>query len=295
MDYEFFIADVFTDRPFGGNQLAVFPAAQGLPDDLMQALAREFNFSETTFALPPEDPRNTRRLRIFTPHVELPFAGHPTVGSAAVLAACGAVDLAVTGGRLVFEEGVGPVPVDVDAAFSRLTVNAPLAAPDHQPPRPAVAAALSLSEEVILDCWYAGIGLRFCYVHLSDADAVDRALLDKGAWSAGIADGWSPHLYVFAGEFRSGSRLYARSFAPAAGIEEDPATGSACAGLVASLARRSPEPDGEHAILVDQGVRMGRPSLIDATARTEAGRLRGVTVGGFTAIVGRGVMTVPGA
>jgi trans-2,3-dihydro-3-hydroxyanthranilate isomerase len=294
MDYEFFIADVFTQTAFGGNQLAVFPDARGLSDAAMQALAREFNFSETTFVLPPGDPRHTCRVRIFTPTSELPFAGHPTVGTAAVLATSKHVDAGATGGRLVFEEGVGPVTVEVNDTFCRLTLDAPpFQTPAHKPSASAIAAALSLSHDDILDCWYAGTGLNFCYVHLTSADTVDRAVLDRAAWSSGIADGWSPHLYLFAGDFCSGGRLYARAFVPAVGVSEDPATGSACAGLVASLAQRSPESDGEHGLRIDQGVGMGRPSLIDAAAHIGGGRLVRVTVGGFTTVVGKGTMTVP--
>jgi trans-2,3-dihydro-3-hydroxyanthranilate isomerase len=244
--------------------------------------------------LPAEDPRNTRRVRIFTPSTELPFAGHPTVGTASALATSGHIDARTTGGRLVLEEGVGPVTVDVDGTFSRLTLSAPpFEAPDHNPSASVIAAALSLPLDDILDCWYAGVGLNFCYVHLTSAGAVDRAALDKAAWSSGIADGCPPHLYLFAGDFRNGGRLHARAFVPAAGVDEDPATGSACAGLVASLAQRSAQVDGDHALRIDQGVRMGRHSLIDAAARTEDGRLTRVTVGGFTTIVGKGTMTVP--
>src|SRR5215218_8695825 len=115
MRYRFLTADVFTDRPFGGNPLAVFPDGQGLSDDTMQRVARELSLSETVFVLPPDDPGHTRRLRIFTPAVELPFAGHPTVGTAIALAAIGEIPLIGDETRIVFEEGVGPVPVTIRA------------------------------------------------------------------------------------------------------------------------------------------------------------------------------------
>jgi trans-2,3-dihydro-3-hydroxyanthranilate isomerase len=273
-DLDFVLVDVFSDRPFGGNQLAVIPHAEGLTDATMQHLAREFNFSETTFVLPPDDPSHTCRVRIFTPRNELPFAGHPTVGTAAVLASLSEEQDATTR-RLVFEEGIGPVAVDIEGEAIHLRLRSPRYETAAEPPRvDAVAAALSLSEKDVADSWYASVGLGFCFVRLTSAETVDRAALDKSAWAAGVAGGWSPHLYVFAGECRDGAHLYARGFAPAAGVDEDPATGSACAGLAASLAERSPVPLERYEIQVDQGVSMGRPSVLHATARTKHGRLR---------------------
>ncbi|MFH8572848.1 PhzF family phenazine biosynthesis protein [Streptomyces sp. NPDC017993] len=292
MEYGFVLADVFTEQPFGGNQLAVFPDARGLSGTDMQALAKEFNFSETAFVCPLADP-DTHRLRIFTPHMELPFAGHPTIGTASVLAAGGHGRRQMDEGRMTFVEVIGPVTVDVHSTFSRMAVMAPFEAPSHRPPLQTIAEALSLTGEDLLECWYGGAGLQFCYVRLASADAVDRAVLDKAVWAADLADGWSPHLYVFAGEFHSGSTLYARAFVPAVGVDEDPATGSAGAGLIGSLTQRSALPDGEHTLSIRQGSRMGRPSLIEAGARTEGGRLVGISVGGFTTIVGKGTITVP--
>lgn len=304
MDYTFFLVDVFTEQRFGGNQLAVLPDARGLDAATMQALAAEFNFSETTFVLPAEEehPAPARRVRIFTPRVELPFAGHPTVGTAAVLAVTDG-EVKSGDGRLVLEEGVGPVEVELaggastaGSTFARFTVTAPYEAPDHEPSREPLAAALSLPEDAVIDAWYGGVGVNFCYVRLADADAVDRVVIDRAAWSAGVAEGWSSSLYVFAdapdptGAPGSDGRLYARSFPLGMGIDEDPATGAACAGLVASLAVRA----GEAAprLRIQQGVRMGRPSLIEAAAHTDGGRLTGVSVGGHTVIVGSGTVSV---
>ena len=223
-----------------GNQLAVIPHAEGLTDATMQAIAREFNFSETTFVLPPENPTHTCRLRIFTPRHELPFAGHPTLGTAAVLARRMDAHPSVRQ-RFTFEEGIGPVAVDVDSDNACLRLRSPnYETTAESPPIHAIAKALSLRESDITESWCAGVGLRFCYVRLANFEAVDRAALDKSAWAVSDANGWSSALYVFAGEWRSGARLYARCFAPGAGVDEDPATGSACAGLVASLAERSP-------------------------------------------------------
>jgi trans-2,3-dihydro-3-hydroxyanthranilate isomerase len=285
MGYEFTLVDVFSDRPFGGNQLAVFPDADGIDDRTMQQLAREFNFSETTFVLPPRDPANTCRVRIFTPNQELPFAGHPTVGTAAVLASGDA--------RFVFEEGIGLVTVTVEGRIIRLH----LTSPDYEtspetPPVTALARALTLPEDAIAESWYAAAGLRFCFVRLADRELVDRARLDKTAWEAGLAGGWSPHLHVFAVE-SAGEHVYARMFGPAVAVDEDPATGSACASLVASLAMRSGR-DGTYRVRVDQGVAMGRPSVLEGAATVANGRLTEVVVGGQATIVGNGTMTLPG-
>ena len=295
MNLDFTLVDVFSDRPFGGNQLAVFPRADGLAEQAMQQLAREFNFAETTFVLPPSDPAHSCRVRIFTPRSELPFAGHPTVGTAAVLAT---LDGGRTGAerRLVLEEGIGPVTVVTDGRSARFYLWSPdLETAGESPPTAAVARALSLPETAVRRTWYAGLGVRFCFVHLADAGLVDRATLDKTAWTAGVAGGWSPHLYLFAGDCRDGARLYARMFAPALGVDEDPATGSAGAALVASLAADAQMADGSYDIQIDQGVSMGRPGLIEATARKEHGRLAEVSVGGHATIAGRGVMTLGNA
>lgn len=286
MDVDFTLVDVFTDRPFGGNQLAVFPDAREVDAATMQRLAREFNFSETTFVLPPEDPANTCRVRIFTPAREVPFAGHPTIGTAAVLAAARADR------DYVFEEGVGLVRISFDGPSIRLHLRPPAyESPSEQPSVTAVAAALSLPVDAVAETWWASVGLGFCFVRLTDRAWVDKAVLDRTAWARGLADTWSPHLYVFAGE---GESLHARSFVPDVGVEEDPATGSACAALVASLAQRSGR-DGVHRVRVDQGVVMGRPSVLHGSATRERGRLTEVVVGGAAVIVGRGTMTLPGS
>jgi trans-2,3-dihydro-3-hydroxyanthranilate isomerase len=292
MGFDFTLVDVFTDRPFGGNQLAVFPEASGIAEETMQQLAREFNFSETTFVLPPGDPSCTRRVRIFTPQRELPFAGHPTVGTAAVLASLGD---AAGPRQFVFEEGIGPVTVEVDGPAIRLRLASPrYEASDEAPSAAAIARALALPEDAIAESWYAGIGLRFCFARLGDPELLDRAALDMAAWSAGIAGGWSPDLYVFAGDYRDGATVGARFFAPSVGVAEDPATGSACASLVASLAMRSAEPDGTYRLRIRQGVAMGRPSDLEGTARKQDGLLAEVVVAGRATIVGHGTMTLPG-
>ncbi|MDT0320362.1 PhzF family phenazine biosynthesis protein [Streptomyces millisiae] len=273
--HEFVIADVFTERALSGNQLAVFPDARGLSDADMAALTREFGFSETTFVLPPDDPAHTCRVRIFNPAEEMVFAGHPTVGTAAVLAASGRA----SSGRLVFEEGIGPVPVEVSGSFARFTVTAPYESPEERPDVPAVAAALSLAPREVVEAWFGGLGNRFCYVRLADRATVDRVVVDVAARRAGLAGAWSSDLYVFAGD----DRPYARSFPDTPAIPEDPATGSAVTGLVAALAK-----GGELAVTVEQGVAMGRPSVIEATAHASGA----VSIGGHTVVVGQGTISL---
>ena len=291
MGFGFSLVDVFSDRPFGGNQLAVFPDAAGIPDGTMQQLAREFNFSETTFVLPPRDPSCTCWVRIFTPGRELPFAGHPTLGTAAVLASLSEEEPGEQ--QFVFEEGIGPVTVAVDGQVIRLHLRSPrYESTGEAPQAAAIAKALTLPEDAIAESWYAGVGLRFCFVRLTDSETVDRAVLDKAAWAARIDGSWSPELYVFAGGLSDGARLHARFFAPGVGVDEDPATGSACASLIASLAQRSPERDGTYHLRIDQGVAMGRPSALEGTARKEDGRITEVTVSGRATIVGHGAMTL---
>ena len=291
MAHAFVIADVFTRTAFGGNQLAVFPDARGLSDRAMQALAREFNFAETTFVLPPADPRHTGRVRIFTPTRELPFAGHPTIGTAAVLASRGLV-----GQRVILEEGVGPIAVEVrldgSVPYARLTREGEVEKPATRPSRSAAAAAISLPERDVLDTWFASVGVPFAFVHLASAEVVDRAVLERAAWTANFSRAWAPNLYLFAGEPVPGSRLYVRMFGPAFGIEEDPATGSGAAALAGCLADRLAS-DGTFAWQIDQGVCMGRPSRLETWAERRGGRTVAVRVGGSTVLVGEGTMTVP--
>lgn len=294
MPHRFIIADVFTEQAFGGNQLAVIPDARGLSDRAMQTLAREFNFSESTFVLPASDPAHAFRVRIFTPANELPFAGHPTVGTAAVLAREGLIPRT---GTVVFEEGVGPVQVDVEVsdarAFARLNLETQVQAPYQHPSRETAAAALSLEVDAVREAWFASVGVPFAFIHLADREAVDRATLDIPAWNAGFSHEFGRSLYLFAGELASGSSLYARMFAQDMGIAEDPATGSAAATLAGSLADRLPDAEGTFGWTIDQGVKMGRPSRIEAGAAKRGGRAVKVMAGGAAVLVAEGTVTVP--
>jgi trans-2,3-dihydro-3-hydroxyanthranilate isomerase len=322
--------DVFTDRIFGGNPLAVFPDAEDLSSDLMQRIARELNLSETVFLSPPESEGCARRVRIFTPAMEVPFAGHPTVGTAFFLAASGAVDVPPEGGRIVLEENVGPVPVDVEMeggspVRTRLTAAVP---PEHRPcpwSTEDLGALLSLQADAVgapargidgvrseLTPELVSVGLPFVVVPVRDLAAARASRLDSAAWQRLTEDAWSRMIYVITTEAEGDDvDLHVRMFAPSAGVPEDPATGSAAAALGAYLGRRAagdlgsdraaepsggrgPE-DGGRTLgwRVEQGLEMGRPSLLEVEADLSPSGVRAVRVGGGSVSVARGILTLP--
>jgi trans-2,3-dihydro-3-hydroxyanthranilate isomerase len=288
MRYEFMILDVFSDRAFGGNQLGVLTDARGLTSQGMQAVAREFNFAETTFVLPPDDAAHARRVRIFTPAVELPFAGHPTVGTACALAMAGLSPA----GEIVLEEGVGPVPVtiakDGDAYSARLRLDR---GPDRfdAPPVADVAAVLSIAPDEVVEVFAASVGVHFTYVRLRSLEAVDASRLDLDAWRRLLSSSPAAQVYMFAGELADGGEIYARMFGPGFGIAEDPATGAAAAALVGYAASQS----GSLEFKIRHGVQRGRPSLIEASAVAEGGEVRSIAVGGASTLIAQGSIDVP--
>ncbi len=303
MEAVYHTLDVFTDRVFGGNPLAVFPDARGIAPERMQRIARELNLSETVFVLPPEDPGHTRRLRIFTPAAELPFAGHPTVGTAFLLASLGQVPLEGDETAIVFEEGVGPVPVRIFARGGE-PVGAQLTAaklPEHGPPPPPrgeLAAVLGLAEDDLPDGeWAPGgvsCGVPFLYVPVRDRAALGRARVDLARWEATLAGWWAPHLFVFSRDPElPGSDVRARMFAPSMGIAEDPATGGAAVALAGYLAARSPQREGTLRWTVEQGWEMGRPSILRVEADVRGGEVTAVRVGGGAVRVAEGRMRIP--
>lgn len=297
MKYRYFIFDVFSSTAFGGNQLAVLPDAAGLTSEGMQAIAREFNLSETTFVLAPSSPEFFRHVRIFTPRAELPFAGHPTVGTACALVHDGQLGKKESY-DLILEEKVGPVKVHVDRhgtdLSGALTLDRPIEQPAERLRRNHIAAVLSLDEADVTETFFASAGLPFCFVRLADAAAVDRAAVNSDAWNAHLAKAWSPHIFFFSGELKNGGALYARMSAPALGMAEDPATGSACAALVGAAANMARGFDGQQFRLsVLQGVSMGRRSTLEAAAEKRNGAAVSVSVGGPSAFVSAGEIEVP--
>ncbi len=311
MSYAYHTADVFTDTPFGGNQLAVLPRATGLDDAQMQTIAREFNFSETVFVFPPDDSSNTRKLRIFTPGRELAFAGHPTVGAAYVLGHINEIDLAGEETRIVFEEPAGPVPVLIRARngqpyFSQLAApQLPTRGTEHYDPA-AIAAMLSLDVgDLDLDRDYAieavSVGVPFLIVPIRSVDALGRARLDVAKWAAVLESSWAPEVFMFSeteeskasqGALRGDGEFRARMFAPTMGIPEDPATGSACACLGGYLAWRSERRDGTLRYSVHQGVEMRRPSLLEVEADVSGDTISAVRVGGASVLMSSGILHI---
>ena len=300
--FRFLTADVFTDQPFGGNPLAVFPDARDIPEHRLQDVAREFNLSETTFVYPPSDQAHTRRVRIFTPGNELPFAGHPTVGTAHVLAAIGEIPLSGALTRIVLEERVGPVPVTIHAENGQPTYCALAVAklPEEGPPAPsreALARALSLETDDVLDGDWAPrgwtCGVPYLFVPVRDRAAVARSRVDPAAWERALAGTWAPEIFIFAREGeRAGSHLHGRMYAPGFGIAEDPATGSAAAAMAGYLARRDARRDGTLRWRLEQGFEMKRPSLLDIEADVAHGAVSAVRVGGASVVVSEGTMLV---
>jgi trans-2,3-dihydro-3-hydroxyanthranilate isomerase len=309
MELSFHTLDVFTDRTFGGNPLGVFPAAAHLPAPTMQRIAREMNLSETVFLGPPETAGGTARVRIFTPAVEVPFAGHPTVGTAIFLAADEAggaagrdepADRTVT---LVLEENVGAVPVDVRLeqgrpAFARFTT---ALLPEH---RPSPHAAAELAAMVGLgpgDVEVDGLrpemvscGLPYHVIPVAGIDAVRRAALDTARWQRMLADSWAHHVYLVCPDGEGeGVDVRVRMFAPGSGVPEDPATGSAAAALGGYLAAADGRESGTLSWTVEQGLEIGRPSLLYVEADRSGGKTTAVRVGGTAVRVSHGTMTVP--
>lgn len=292
--FDFVTVDVFTDRQFGGNQLAVFTDARGMSDAQMQALANEFNLAETTFVLPPEDPSRTARVRIFDKTVEMPFAGHPNVGTGYVLAQMGK-DL---NGVLTFEEIAGLVTVTVDRDSAGRPKGAVIEAP--QPlslgmefTAEEIARCTGLAPEDIIITGHrpikASVGVDFVIVEVTP-EALSRARPNVAEFEAtaagleGFSMLFSLHLYA-----KGEGQIRARMFSPLTGTFEDSATGSANATLGALLLSISGANEAEY--VISQGVEVGRPSILKVTARRGADGVRS-TVGGDCVPMFRGQVTL---
>lgn len=297
--YRFITTDVFTSVRFGGNPLAVVTDARGLDSGRMLAITREFGYSETVFVLPPDDPSHVARLRIFTPGGELPFAGHPTIGTAIVLAETGALRSVDSGeATIVLEEGIGPVSVELSQregrVFAELTAAVAPERLECTASREVIARSLSLSlddlapdgEPSVFSC-----GVAFTFVEVRDRVALGRIRLDREVFTAGIGPTAGPHLFVFARDPEDPSHdIRARMFAPKLGVDEDPATGAACAALNGYLGEGLP--DGEHRWIVEQGYEMGRPSQVHVTGVIRGQRVVEARVGGYAVQVTEGSLDV---
>jgi len=308
MKRRYVTADVFTDQMFGGNPLAVVLDAAGLSAAQMQAIAREFNYSETTFVLPPQLAAHTAQIRIFTPRTELPFAGHPNVGTAFLLAREQRFELAASAGRFVFEESAGLVPVQLLRA-GELIVGAELCAPEPLSQRallsPAsVAKCLSVLPQDVTTKVHAprivSVGLPFLVVELVSREALSRAKPNLAAYSELLPIDGADAIFVYTRESATQlgadeTVLCARMFSPLDGIVEDPATGSAAAATVALLATLSLDQRTERAWRIHQCIDMGRPSLLRARTVVRDGALVATHIGGQCVAVLAGSLVLQGA
>lgn len=286
-EYRYHTCDVFTRDAFGGNPLAVVPDARGLDTEEMQALAREFNYSETTFVLSAEQ-GCTRKVRIFTPRVEVPFAGHPNIGTAFMLAELGEISLAEAAGAVTFEERAGIVPIRIERdaqgrTFCELTAPEPLSLGTEVAVE-VLAEAVGLELAEIVTATHpprvASVGLPFLITEVATRSALARATANIATLHELQAQGITPDIHLYtrdAGEFD----LHARMFAPLDGVPEDPATGSANCALIALLAHAGPTNSGEQRWRIAQGVDMGRPSELCGRVEKSGGQVTHVHIGGY--------------
>lgn len=294
----YLVLDVFTRTKLAGNPLAVVLDADGLDTAAMQKIANEFNLSETVFVLPPADPRHRARIRIFTPHYELPFAGHPTVGAAVALGEAGDAISRI----IVLEENVGPVRCAVSVldgvSFAEFDSPKPAEALPLPATRETIAAALGLDASDIgfeghePGCWSAGV--PYVTVPVSGLDALARARLDPAPWMdiTGFARGTNaPAAYIYCRK-PSGSRsaFRARMLAGHLGLVEDPATGSAAAAFAGAVFRFDAPSDGAHRVAIEQGVEMGRPSEIRLEIDVKGGAMTGARIGGCAVRIAEGTL-----
>jgi trans-2,3-dihydro-3-hydroxyanthranilate isomerase len=298
MKYRFYTCDVFTETRFGGNQLAVLPSALGLSQEQMQQITREFNFSETAFVFPPER-GHTRRVRIFTPAQEIPFAGHPNVGTAFVLASLGELGEIHSSSTVTFEEEAGLVPIDIQKvegkiASCELKAPQPLSIGKNISPS-LIAAAASLKEEDILTERHRPVvvspGLPFVITELRDRSALERARVNGDGFEALSKEEVRPSVYLYTRATDSFS-IRSRMFAPMSGVPEDPATGSASCAVAGLLAHLEKENTGGFTYRIAQGVEMGRPSVIVARAQKNDGVVRDTWVGGSCVMVSDGFIEI---
>ena len=293
-DYAFLTLDVFTSQPFGGNPLGVFPKADGLDTPTMQAIAAELNLSETVFITSPDD-GSPPRLRIFTPKTELPFAGHPTVGAATVIAdRTGRIGK----GEFSIETTAGQARAEVqrreDGLLEASVIAPRLPASGPAPGSDEAAAVLGLNEDQIIAppiAFEAGVPITF--VRLASREALSKARIDTAIWNEVFRNAWAPQVYpFFMADWQNGREIHARLFAPGVGIPEDPATGAAAVALAGVLHELQRPADRTVSWLIRQGEDMGRPSRIALSATEEDGRLVSVSIGGPVVPMTRGTLSL---
>ena len=280
--FEFETYDVFTSEKFAGNQLAVILDGEGLSTEEMQTITREFNLSETTFVLPPEDSKNTARVRIFTLGYEMPFAGHPTVGTSVAIARARGLTGSLS---LELNAGIFPIALDMSGDVPRAQFENPNLPKEigNAPSADSLEVAFSLKKGAIDRDGHKprriGAGVEYIYTCAS-LDAVRAARLNSAAFDElKIDDTVGVYLYAKGGE-ATDATYHARMFAPNAGIPEDPATGSAAAGFPGQIALSEGIEDGDNHWVIEQGFEMGRPSRIHATVNGSGGAIKSVRIGG---------------
>ena len=300
MQIPFVTVDVFTDRKFGGNPLAVVPDATALSGAQMQAIAGEFNLAETTFVLPPQDPSHTAQVRIFTPRAELPFAGHPNIGTAYVRAVEANRAGRALAEPLVLEEKAGLVRLDL-IKDGNSTSGARLAPPQalvrgDDVDAEIVAAACSLAVDDIETTNHppriASCGVPFTFVELKTRAALATARPRAEVFTKHLPAERIVGILLYLYDRRDGLDLQVRMFAPLYGVPEDPATGSGNVALAGLLASLRAEPDLSLKFRIGQGIDMGRPSLLEASAEKRGGKIIGLSIGGRCVPMMRGVLEV---
>ena len=297
MRRRFVTLDVFTGKRFAGNPLAVVLKPDGLDTAAMQSIAREFNLSETVFVQPPTNKSHRAKLRIFTPANELPFAGHPTVGTAVLLALRDGGD---KDRDFILEENIGLVPCRVKpqgkesghATFDLPRLPEEIGAPADNA---TIAAALNIGIDDIgfdgmpVQRWSAGA--PYTIVPVKGLDAIGRCRIGTAHWDKAFGfDSHSAAFVVCREAAEQGHAFHTRMFAPGAGITEDPATGSAAAAFAGYLAAHAVYPDGQHLVRIEQGYEMGRPSVMELTMRISGGKLTGASIGGSAVVVSEGTI-----
>ena len=296
--YEYYICDVFTQQKFSGNQLAVITDAEGLSDHDMQNIAREFNFSESTFVFPSEK-ENTRKVRIFTPRSEVPFAGHPNIGTAFILAETGIFGDFAQSIDVVFEEKAGNVPIKINKdhcgyIWCELSAPAPLSL--------GKVATVDLTSEVLsieagdinVTTHYpqvASVGLPFLFVELQSLEALSQAQIDLTKLQRLLQEGFPSYIHIYCRDVKDFD-IRCRMFAPLDGVPEDPATGSANAALIALLSHCDQRSDLEDKWKISQGSEIGRPSVLHGRAQKIGGTVNEVNLGGYSVMVCKGTISI---
>lgn len=298
MNIIYYTCDVFTSKRFGGNPLAVIPHAHKIPEEALPLITKEFQYSETAFVYPPKNSSNTRRVRIFTPGAELPFAGHPTLGTAFVLASIGEVSATGSETQIIFEEGIGNVPVKILAengtpTFMQLTA-AKLPEFFPAPSRDAVVDFLSLSyadADESFPVQVVSCGVPFLFIAIRSRDALKRIKINMEKMERVLQNCTAKDVFVFTTDAEQADfHFRARMFAPLLGIPEDPATGSAAASFAGYLAEKNSVQSGTLTWNIEQGFEMGRPSMLAIEAEKFNGAVSAIRVGGSAVMVCKGEM-----